>query len=158
MKKTRFIAHAAIISAVYAVLTMLLAPLSYGTVQIRFSEALTVLAAFTPAAIPGLFVGCLIANIFTGSLIDIIFGSLTTLAAAVLTYKLRKRQWLVPLPPVILNALIVGYYLTLQYGGITWLNMLSVGAGQLVACYIVPIYFLINFEKTKEKITPYVEY
>lgn len=158
MNKTRFIAHSAIIAAAYAVLTLLIAPLSYGTVQIRFSEALTILPAFTPAAIPGLFLGCLIANIYTGSLIDIIFGSLTTLLAAYFSYKLKKRQWLVPLPPVALNALIVGYYLTVQYGGVRWLNMLSVGAGQIAACYIIPSFALIKYEEIKKKINPYVQY
>ncbi|MDR0405829.1 MAG: QueT transporter family protein [Clostridiales bacterium] len=158
MKKTRFIAHAAIIAAVYATLTVAVYPLSYGTVQVRFAEALTFLAALTPAAVPGLFVGCLIANIYTGSLIDIIFGSLTTLAAALASYKLRKNPWLVPLPPILFNALIVGYYLTLQYGGKTIFNMLSVGAGQLAACYAVPLYFIINYKKTTERLAPYVQY
>ncbi len=158
MKKTRFIAHAAIIAAVYAAITVLVAPLSYGTVQIRFSEALTILPAFTPAAIPGLFIGCLIANIYTGSIVDIIFGSLATLLAAFVSYKLRSSKWLVPLPPVLFNALIVGYYLTLQYGGVIWFNMLSVGAGQLIACYIIPVYVLINLDKAKHKISPFVQY
>ncbi len=158
MKTTRFIAHAAVIAAVYAALTMLIAPLSYGPVQIRFSEALTILPAFTPAAIPGLFIGCLVANMYTGNIIDIVFGSLTTLVAAFLSFKLRKKQWLVPLPPVLLNAWVVGYYLTLQFGGLTWMNMLTVGAGQLIACYVIPIYFIINYQKYQEKINPYVQY
>lgn len=158
MKSTRFIAHAAIIAAVYASFTLLVAPFSYGILQVRFSEALTLLPAFTPAAIPGLFIGCLIANMYTASLIDIIFGSLTTLVAAFLTYKLRKRQWLLPLPPILLNALVVGYYLTMQHGGHLLSNMLLVGAGQLVACYIVPIYFIINYDKIRQKIIPHVEY
>ncbi len=149
MKKTRFITFSAIIAAVYAAMTLVVAPLSYGPIQIRLSESLTILAAFTPAAVPGLFFGCLIANLYTGNIIDIIFGSLTTLAAAVLTYKLRKRHWLAPLPPVVLNAVVVGYYLTLQYGGLLPMNILTVGAGQFVACYILPIYFIINFDKIK---------
>ncbi|MCK9479581.1 MAG: QueT transporter family protein [Firmicutes bacterium] len=152
MSRSRFIALAAGIASIYASLTVMLAPISYGTVQIRVSEALTLLAAFTPAAIPGLFVGCLISNIYMGNLTDIIFGSLTTLVAAFLTHKLRKRQWLVPLPPILLNAVVVGYYLTAQHGGFVWMNILSVGAGQFVACFIIPIYFIVNFESAKIKV------
>ena len=158
MSKTRFLAHSSVIAAVYAVLTVALNPISYGPVQVRVSEALTILAGFTPAAIPGLFVGCLIANIFTGNIIDIVLGSLTTLAAATLSYKLRRRPWLVPLPPVVLNALVVGYYLTAQYGGIMWINMVTVGLGQVVSCYTIPLYAIIRFKELSVKITPYVEY
>lgn len=157
MSKTRFIVFAAIIAALYASLTILLAPLSYGIVQIRISEALTLLAAFTPAAIPGLFAGCIIANIYTGNLVDIIFGSLTTLAAAILTYKLRKRRWIAPMSPVLLNAFVVGFYLTAQYGGSLWVNILSVGLGQFAACYIIPIYFIINYDKTKRSIQALID-
>ena len=156
--KTKFIAHTAIIAALYAVLTLVLAPFSYGTVQVRVSELLTLLPALTPAAIPGVFVGCLIANIYTGSVIDIIFGSLTTLAAAYCTYKLRGKKWLMPIPPILLNALVVGYYLTLQFGGITVMNMLSVGAGQIVACYILPIYFILEFENIKARVGKFFRY
>ena len=84
-KKTRFIAHASIIAALYIVLTYIatLLGLSSGVIQVRFSEALTVLAAFTPAAIPGLFIGCLLSNIFAGGVIwDVVFGSLATLIGA----------------------------------------------------------------------------
>lgn len=158
MSKTRFLVHSAIIAAVYAVLTMALAPISYGPIQVRISEALTILAGLTPAAIPGLFVGCLIANIFYGNVIDIIFGSLTTLVAAILSYKLRRRPWLVPLPPVVLNAFVVGYYLTAQFGGIMWFNMATVGLGQIVSCYIIPLYAIIHYKDLSKKITPYVEY
>ena len=78
-KGTQFLAEAAVIGAIYVVLTLLFAPLSYGEIQIRFSEALTILPFFTPAAIPGLFVGCIIANLFGGAIpVDIIFGSIAT--------------------------------------------------------------------------------
>jgi uncharacterized membrane protein len=158
LSKARFIAHCAIIAAVYAVLTVALAPVSYGLIQVRVSEALTLLAGFTPAAIYGLFAGCLIANIFTGNIIDIVLGSLTTLAAAIMSYKLRRRPWLVPLPPVLANALVVGCYLTLQHGGLMWLNMLTVGLGQVVSCYIIPFYAIVRFRDILKKITPYVQY
>ena len=85
-KRTRFIVEAAILAAIYAVITIILAPISYGQIQVRISEALTILPYFTPAAIPGLFVGCIVSNIFGGGgLIDIVFGSLATLIAAILS-------------------------------------------------------------------------
>lgn len=105
MKKqsnTLFLAQSAMIAAIYVVLTVILAPFSYGEVQVRVSEALTILPVFTPAAIPGLFVGCLISNILGGCILpDIIFGSIATLLGACFTYLLRNRnKFLAPLPPI----------------------------------------------------------
>ena len=101
-KSTMFLVQAAAIGAIYVVLTLLFAPLSYGEVQVRFSEALTILPYFTPAAIPGLFVGCILANLLGGSIpVDIIFGSIATLIGAVFTYKLRGNKWLAPVPPIL---------------------------------------------------------
>ena len=101
-KGTQFLTEAAVIGAIYVVLTLLFAPLSYGEIQIRFSEALTILPFFTPAAIPGLFVGCIIANLFGGAIpVDIIFGSIATLIGAVFTYRLRScNRFLAPIPPI----------------------------------------------------------
>ena len=91
--KITFLVQAAAIAAIYVVLTVAFAPISFGEVQIRFAEALTILPFFTPAAVPGLFVGCLIANILGGAILpDIIFGSLATLIGAVGTYLLRKQS------------------------------------------------------------------
>ena len=106
---TRSLCLSAIIAALYAALTLLLAPISYGPVQLRLSEAFTVLPMVLPQSIPGLFVGCLIANIFnpSPSIFDIVFGSLTTLLAAYGTYKLRK-PLLAAASPIVLNGLIVG--------------------------------------------------
>ena len=96
--KTKYVIQAAIIAAIYALVTLLLAPISYGPIQIRISEALTVLPALTPAGIPGLFIGCLLANILGGAAVpDIVFGSLATLAAAAVSYRLKDRHALVPL-------------------------------------------------------------
>lgn len=149
----RFWVQAAVIAAVYAVLTMVLAPISYGLMQVRVSEALTVLPFFTPAAIPGLFVGCLIANTLTGNIIDIIFGSLASLAAAFFSYKLKKIPLLVPLPPVVLNAVIIGAVLYYAYGvgAPLWSCMLWVGAGQLLACYVLG-YPLLKYLTKRESI------
>jgi uncharacterized membrane protein len=136
--KARFLVQAAVIGAAYAVLTVALSPLSYGPVQMRVSEALTVLPYFTPAAIPGLFVGCLAANIISPyGIVDMVCGSLATLFAACATFLLRKRRSLAPLPPVLVNAVIIGAMLYYAYGVNAPLpvNMLWVGAGELVVCY-----------------------
>ena len=103
---------------VYVVLTLVFAPLSFGEVQIRFSEALTVLPFFTPAAIPGLFVGCIIANLLGGAIpVDIIFGSIATLIGAFFTYKLRNTgKWTAPIPPIVSNIVIVPLVLRYGYG------------------------------------------
>ena len=107
--KLRQVAHGAVIAAVYAALTLVLAPISMGAVQCRVAEALTSLPMLTPVAVPGLFVGCLLANIFIGgSIYDIVFGSLTTLLAAVLTRRFRKNRWVAMLFPVLLNGVGVG--------------------------------------------------
>ena len=137
---TRTLARAALIAAIYTVLTLLLQPLSYGEVQIRFSEALTLLPMLMPEAVPALAVGCLLSNILGGcTIFDIVFGTLATLLAAICTYKLRKRFWLAALMPVIFNGVIVGAVIHYCYSPIfpLPLSMLSVAAGEAVACLIV---------------------
>lgn len=135
---TRFITQAGLIAAIYAVLCIVLRPISFGEVQLRVSEALTLLPVIMPAAVPGLFIGCLLANLLGGAgLIDIVFGSLTTLAAALCTARLREKPLLAALPPVLFNALVIGCILRYAYGVALplWLCMASVGLGQLIACY-----------------------
>jgi uncharacterized membrane protein len=147
--------QAALIAALYVVVTVSFAPISSGLFQLRFSEALTVLPALLPAAIPGLFVGCLLGNFLVGaSLVDIIFGSLTTLAAAYLSYRLRHKKWLVPMPPVILNAIVVGYMLVYVYAVPVslFVAMAWVAAGQFVACYIIGYPLLRILDRYKDKI------
>jgi len=152
MNKTRFLTHAAIIAALYAALTILLAPISYGQMQVRVSEALTVLPFFTPAAIPGLFVGCLLANIYGGNgLPDIVFGSLATLMAAFLSYKIQKK-YLVPLPPVIINAVVVGLILNYVLKVPLLAAMGWVACGQTVACYGLGYPLILFMEKYRHKI------
>ena len=140
-KGTQFLTEAAAIGAIYVVLTLLLAPLSFSEVQIRFSEALTILPFFTPAAIPGLFIGCIIANLLGGAIpVDIIFGSIATLIGAVFTYKLRNsNRFLAPIPPIAANAIIVPFVLRFGYGVNLPipLMMLTVGIGEVVSCAIV---------------------
>ena len=132
-KKVLYLVHGAVIAALYVVLTMLANALGLANypIQVRFSEALTILPVFTPAAIPGLFLGCIISNTMTGCmLLDIIFGSLATLIGAFGTYLLRdKNKWLAPLPPIIANIIIVPFVLAYVYhleGGIPYF-MLTVG-------------------------------
>ena len=140
-KSTIFLAEAAAIGAIYVVLTLLFAPLSYVEVQIRFSEALTILPSFTPAAIPGLFVGCIIANLFGGAIpVDILFGSIATLIGAVFTYQLRNcSRFLAPIPPIAANSIIVPFVLRFGYGVNLPipLMILTVGIGEVVSCAVM---------------------
>ena len=139
--KVLFIAQAAMIAAIYVVLTLIGASFSYGEVQVRISEALTILPAFTPAAIPGVFLGCLISNILGGCILpDIIFGSLATLIGAVFTWMLRnKSKYLAPLPPIIANVIVVPF--VLKYGYMVPLPipfmMLTVGIGEVISCGVL---------------------
>ena len=128
------------ISAIYVVLTVVFAPFGFGEVQIRISEALTVLPMFTPAAIPGLFIGCLISNILGGAIVlDVIFGSIATLLGAVGSYLLRHNKKLVPIPPIMANVLIVPFVLKIGYGVPLpiWLMMISIGLGEIISCGIL---------------------
>ena len=112
-----WLAQGAAVAALYVVLTLIFAPISFGSVQFRIAEILTILPLLTPAAVPGLFVGCLLGNILGGAIIwDIVFGSLATLIGAALGYLLRFNRWLVPLPTVIANALIIPWVLRYGYG------------------------------------------
>ena len=146
---------AAMLAAVYAVLTMALPIPQYAGVQIRFAEALTVLPFLFPAATPGLFVGCLIANLLSPyGLLDVVAGSAATLIACLWTQSLRNR-WLAPLPPVVCNAVIVGAllgYVGAQEGGVFWtlfaLNAFTVGLGEALVTYILGLPLLRWIEKT----------
>lgn len=151
-KNLRFLTESAVIAAIYALLTLVFAPISYGLFQVRISEALTVLPAYTPAAIPGLFAGCLIANIIGGNgLPDIIFGSLASLIAAFLSYKMPVRC-LVPLPPVVVNALIVGYVLSFVLNVPLPAAMGWVALGQIASCYGLGYLLMLQLDKYKDKL------
>lgn len=154
MKKNtvRTLATAGLIAAMYTVMTVCVAPLSYGLVQCRLSEALTILAAYTPAAIPGLTVGCALSNLIGLSLganvagaVDIAVGTLATGTAAVLSwlwrrYRVKGLPLLSTLPPVVLNAVAIGTELALvapQFTTEVWLIQMGlVAAGQLAACVV----------------------
>lgn len=134
---TRSLCVSAVIAALYAALTLLLAPISYGNLQCRVSEALTLLPVLMPAAIPGLFVGCLLANILGGAtVLDIVFGSLATLIAAIGTFALRKKPILAALCPVIANGLIVGAVLSYVWALPLLLTMAEVAIGEVGAVII----------------------
>ena len=140
-KKVLFMAQAAMIAALYVALTYVFAPISFSEVQVRIAEALTILPVFTPAAIPGLFIGCLLGNIMGGALVpDILLGSLATLIGAFFTWKLRKANpFLAPVPPIVANTLIVPFVLKYAYGidlPIPFM-MLTVGAGEVISCGVL---------------------
>ena len=142
MKKTRFVANAALVAALYTALTLLSASLglSGGAVQFRISEALCILPCFMPESIAGLALGCAVSNLLTGcAAADIIFGSLATLAAALFTYLLRKNRWLAALPPIVLNTAVVPALLCLVYktGAAYPYLSLTVFIGEFVCCGIL---------------------
>lgn len=141
-KKIRGIAVGAIIASMYVVLTYISSALGLanGAIQVRFSEALTILPVFTPYAIPGVFIGCLVSNILTGCAItDIIFGSIATLIGAVGTYYLRKHPLLSTIPPILANTLIVPFILMYVYHaeGTLWYFFITIFAGEFISCGIL---------------------
>ena len=163
MSPTLSLVQAAMIAAIYVVLTFIANALGLASyaIQVRFSEALTILPYFTPAAIPGLFIGCLLSNILTGcALPDIVFGSLATLAGAVGTYVLRKWKWCAPVCPIIANTLIVPLVLIYGYGllieGLSTLQCygyycLTVGAGEFISCGILGMILLTALQNIRVK-------
>ena len=147
----------AIIAALYAALTLGFQAISYGAVQFRVSEAMTLLPILFPQAIPGLTVGCLISNLFNpmgATIYDIVFGTLATFLAAMLTWRIRGSIWLRALPPVVCNAVIIGFVLTYAYGiDMLWMNMLTVGFGEAVVCYVlgIPLIKLLQKQPSLKK-------
>ena len=157
-KKIIFLTQSAMIAAVYVVFTIFIASfnLASGAIQIRVSEAMTVLPAFTNAAVPGLFVGCLIANLITGCApMDVLFGSIATLIGAVGTYALgRKHRFLASVPPILANTLIIPFVLRYVYdipGSIPFF-MLTVGAGEVISCGILGQILYHTIEPLRERL------
>jgi uncharacterized membrane protein len=166
---TKQITQAALIAAAYAVLTLAFTPISFGLVQFRVSEALMLLSALTPAAIPGLFIGCILANLFGGlGIADIAFGSIATLLAAILTYyggrkipirMKRIKPFLLPVPTILFNGIIVGGYLPFvipeirgmaeSLGTVLALSIGSVMLGELVVTYLIGIPMFLAIRRTK---------
>lgn len=156
---TRSLCMTAIIAALYAALTLGFQAISYGAVQFRIAEAMTLLPALFPEAVPGLAIGCLVSNLFSPlgtTLYDVVFGTLATLLAALLTRCIRAGIWLRALPPVVCNAVIVGMVLTYAYGiDLLWMNMLTVGLGEAVVCYAlgVPMTKLLEKQPMVKKLS-----
>ncbi|MCI5551595.1 MAG: QueT transporter family protein [Clostridiales bacterium] len=151
--KTMFIVRSAVIAALYAALTLALYPISFGAVQFRVSEALTLLPIVMPEAIPGLFVGCLVSNLIgSATPWDIIFGSLATLIAAILTYATRRNKILAAFWPVICNTVIVGLVLALTLNLPVFLTMGEVGLGELAVVYTVGMAMLAALKRVPTKL------
>ena len=146
--KVLFITQAAMIAAIYVALCVAFQPISYGAIQTRIAEALTILPFFTPAAVPGLFIGCLIANLLGG-------GSVATLIGAAGTYMLRGRsRLLAPLPPILANVLIVPWVLKYGYGepfSIPFL-MGTVGIGEILTCGIMGLILVAVLDRYRSVI------
>ena len=143
------------IAALYVVLTVFINAfnLASGAIQIRISEALTILPYFTPAAIPGVFVGCLISNIVTGCMpMDVVFGSLATLIGAVGTYLLRNYKFAAPIPPILANMAIIPFVLMYVYNvpDAYWFLVLTIGVGEVISCGVLGMLLLFAIEPYEE--------
>lgn len=157
-KNVLYLTQAAMIAALYVVLTLIAGAfgLDHYAIQLRFSEALTILPFFTPAAIPGLYVGCLLSNLLTGCIVwDVLFGSIATLIGALGTWMLRKKsKWLAPLSPIVANTLIVPFILAYAYqfeGSIPYF-MLTVGIGEILSCGVLGLLLLNLLQKYRNPI------
>ena len=153
--KSAFLTQSGVIAALYVVLTLVakVMGLDSGQIQLRLSEALCVLPVFLPAAVPGLTVGCLLANILCGNIFwDVLFGTLATLIGAVGTRLLRKRPLLALLPPIAANTVIVPFVLAYAYGlpGGVPLFMLTVGMGEVLSCGVLGRVLWKALDKRKE--------
>ena len=164
-KRIRYLTQGAVIAAIYVVLCQIFAPISFRDVQVRIAEGLTILPYFTPAAIPGLFIGCLLGNLLGGAIpVDVIFGSLATLIGALGTWAIgnwiRRHQrsnaskyWL-PMPPIVANTVIIP--LILYYGyGINIpipIQMATVGLGEVLSCGVIGMIFQFALEKAGSRI------
>lgn len=152
-KNTRGIATGAVIAALYVALTYVFSFMASGVIQVRISEALSALVYFTPWAIPGVTVGCLISNVLTGcALYDVVFGTLATLAGAVTAYFLRRFKWLVPIPTVLFNTLIIPRVLKHVYGASEALPFLTVTVfcGEVISAGILGMVLIFAFDKRRD--------
>ena len=158
-KNVLVLTQAAMIAAIYVVLTFLANAfgLASGAIQVRLSEMLTILPAFTPAAIPGLAIGCFLSNLLTGCcILDIVMGSIATLLGAIGAYLLRKWKWLIPIPSILANAIIVPWVLTSPYGyGLTdawWYLVVTVSVGEIISCGILGMILYFALKKYASKL------
>ena len=150
--KTGRITQGAAIAALYVALTMIVAPIAFGPVQFRISEALCVLPYFLPSAVPGVTIGCFLANLLCGAApLDVVFGSLATLIGAVGSYALRKSKVLVCVPPILANTIIVPWVLRFAYGSedLIPFMMLTVGIGEVLAIGVLGSILLAALNRYK---------
>ena len=154
MKKnqTLYIAQAGIIAALYAALCIILAPISFSVFQVRVAEALCILPFFTSAAIPGLTIGCLIANIIGGGVLpDVVFGTLATLIGAIGSYALRRNRYLVAIPPIVANTLIVPFVLKYAYEAEESIPFImgTIAVGEIIAVGILGTALLLAISRSR---------
>ena len=157
MKNVHSLARSAMIAAIYVVLTLLFAPISFGAIQFRVAEALMLLPVLTVDAVPGLFIGCLLANLLGGGVwFDVVLGSIATLLAAICTRKCRARPPVAAIFPTIFNGLIVGpvvYFAYVRAPGAPvsvptlLFNMATVAFGELVVCYVLGLLLLYALKR-----------
>lgn len=157
-KNVQLMTQAAMIAAIYVVLTMIANAMGLASyaIQIRFSEALTILPFFTIAAVPGVTIGCLISNILAGgALPDILFGTIATLLGAIGTYCLRKKsKWLAPIPPIVANAIIIPPVLYYAYGiAPVWFSFVTVTIGEIICCGVMGMALLFTLMKYRKIFT-----
>lgn len=160
-RSTRSLVRAALIAAIYCLLTIIFQPISFGAVQFRISEALTLLPVLMPEAVPGLFVGCVLSNLLGGGIwYDVVLGSIATLLAALCTRRLRSRPLLAAAMPVLFNGLIVGPVVYLAYvrapgEAVNYLllasSMGTVALGEAVVCYVLGLPLLKLLRRIPEK-------
>lgn len=157
-KQVLFLTQAGVIAALYVVLTLLANAFGLANypIQVRFSEALTILPFFTPAAIPGITIGCLISNIVTGcALPDIVFGTLASLIGAVGTFLLRRRKWFASIPPIAANTVIVPFVLLYAYGiEPLWFSFVTVGIGEIISCGVLGMLLLNVLSRYRQILFP----
>lgn len=166
--RTNRMVRCAMIAAVYVVLCLALQPFSYGAVQVRLAEALCLLPVFGPEYIVGVTLGCLLANALGSTVIDVVFGTLATLLACLVTYALRNlrvKGLALPasLPPVLFNAVIVGWEISVFFSDtpatlpVTLFNMLTVGIGEVISCCILGVLLVRLIETNRQLKKLFVE-
>ena len=159
---TRALTRAAMVAAIYVVLTLIFQPISFGAIQFRIAEVMTLMPILTPDAIPGLFIGCLLANWLGGGIwFDVALGSIATLLAAICTRKFRAKPPLAAIFPTIYNGLIVGpvvYFAYVRAPGdpvsvpTLLFNMATVAFGELVVCYVLGLPMIYGLKKLPSKL------
>ncbi len=151
-EKIKFLVHCALIASLYTALSLVFAPISFGPIQFRISEMLSVLPYFTFSAIPGLFVGCMLSNILMSAVwADIVFGSLATLIAALIAYFIRRFKYAVGLPSLVINTTVIPFVLKFGYGINEGILILATGVaiGQTVTAVILGTFLLTVLEKSR---------